>query len=250
MKNKYVSTNKPRHSWRILLKQIVVLFLFSAILFGCDNPSLNYENESITIEMLQAAENIADISFTDRERKEILERVTSNTKTYKNFREQHLNYYSYPSMVFNPLPAGYTVEHEQKPLNFSEIKIQRPENTEDLAFYSILQLAELIKTHQITSLELTELYLSRLKKYNGKLKCAVTITEDLAIKQAKKADKEIGLGNYKGLLHGIPYGIKDLFSVKGYETTWGTEVFEDRIIDFDATVVQKLEEAGAEVEIK
>jgi len=245
MKNKYFSTDKSGHFWRIFLKQIVVLFIFSAILFGCDNSSLNDEKDSITIEMLQAAENIADINLTDSERKEILERVTSNTKTYKSFREQHLNYYSYPSMVFNPLPAGHTVEHEQKQLIFSEVKTQRPENTVDLAFYSVLQLAELIKTHQITSLELTELYLSRLKKYNDKLKCAVTITEDLAIKQAKKADQEISAGNYKGLLHGIPYGIKDLFSVKGYKTTWGTKVFEERIIDIDATVVKKLEEAGA-----
>ena len=245
MKNKDFSTNKSEHSWRIFLKQIVVSFIFFAILFGCDNPSLNDENDSITIEMLQAAENIADINLTDGERKEILEKVTSNTKTYKSFREQHLNYYSYPSIVFNPLPAGYKVEHEQKPLIFSEVKTQRPKNIEDLAFYSVLQLAELIKTQQITSLELTELYLSRLKKYNDKLKCAVTITEDHAIKQAKKADQEISAGNYKGLLHGIPYGIKDLFSVKGYKTTWGTKVFEERIIDIDATVVQKLEEAGA-----
>jgi len=228
----------------IFLKEIVVL-LISAILFGCNNPSLKDENDSITKEMLQAAENIADINLTNRERKEILERVKSNTKTYKNFREQHMSYYSYPSMVFNPLPAGYTVEHEQKQLIFSEVKTQRPANTEDIAFYSVLQLAELIKTHQITSLELTELYLSRLKKYNDKLKFAVTITEDHAIKQAKKADQEISAGNYKGLLHGIPYGIKDLFSVKGYPTTWGTKVFEERIIDIDATVVQKLEEAGA-----
>ena len=245
MKNKYFSTNKSGHSWRILLKQIVFLFIFSALLFGCDNPSLNDENDSITIEMLQAAENIADISLTDRERKEILERVKSNTKTYKNFREQHMSYYSYPSMVFNPVPPGVKLDREEKPIVFSEVKIKRPANIEDLAFYSLLQLAELLRTQQITSLELTELYLSRLKKYDKELKFVVTLTEDLAIKQAKKADKEISSGNYKGLLHGIPYGIKDLFSVKGYKTTWGTRVFEERIIDIDATVVQKLEEAGA-----
>ena len=245
MKNKYFSTNKSGHSWRILLKQIVFLFIFSALLFGCDNPSLNDENDSITIEMLQAAENIADISLTDRERKEILDRVKSNTKTYKNFREQHISYYSYPSMVFNPVPPGVKLDREEKPIVFSEVKIKRPANIEDLAFYSLLQLAELLRTQQITSLELTELYLSRLKKYDKKLKFVVTLTEDLAIKQAKKADKEISSGNYKGLLHGIPYGIKDLFSVKGYKTTWGTRVFEERIIDIDATVVQKLEEAGA-----
>jgi Asp-tRNA(Asn)/Glu-tRNA(Gln) amidotransferase A subunit family amidase len=245
MKNKYFSTNKSGHSWIILLKQMVFLFIFSALLFSCDNPSLNDENDSITIEMLQAAENIADISLTDRERKEILDRVKSNTKTYKNFREQHMSYYSYPSIVFNPIPPGVKLDREEKPIVFSEVKIKRPANIEDLAFYSLLQLAELLRTQQITSLELTELYLSRLKKYDNELKFVVTLTEDLAIKQAKIADKEISSGNYKGLLHGIPYGIKDLFSVKGYKTTWGTKVFEERIIDIDATVVKKLEEAGA-----
>ena len=148
-------------------------------------------------------------------------------------------------MVFNPVPPGVKFDQRGKTSSILRSKNKTTTKNEDLAFYSVLQLAELIKTQQITSLELTELYLSRLKKYNDKLKCVVTLTEDLAIKQAKKADKEISSGNYKGLLHGIPYGIKDLFSVKGYKTTWGTKVFEERIIDIDATVVQKLEEAGA-----
>jgi len=247
IKNKHASVNEPRYHRRVFFKYIVILWISSVFIFGCDNSSPNNKNDNITTETLEAAEIIAGVKLNNKERKKILEKVISNSETYKNFREQHLNYYSYPSVVFDPVPAGLTVDHEQKQLIFSEVKTQRPENTEDLAFYSVLQLAELIKTHQITSLELTELYLSRLKKYNDKLKCAVTITEDLAIKQARKADQEISAGNYKGLLHGIPYGIKDLFSVKGYKTTWGTKVFEERIIDIDATVVKKLEEAGAVV---
>ena len=245
MKNKYFRTNEACHSWKLFFKHIVVLWISSAILLGCGNNMSNDEDDNISIEVLQSAENVADINLTNRERKEILKKVKSNTKTYKNFREQHLNYYSYPSMVFNPVPPGVKFDQEEKPLIFSEVKINRPKINEDLAFYSVLQLAELIRTQQVTSLELTELYLSRLKKYNDKLKCVVTLTEDHAIKQAKKADQEISAGNYKGLLHGIPYGIKDLFAVKGYKTTWGTKVFEERIIDIDATVVQKLEEAGA-----
>ena len=245
MKNKDFGTNKSEHSGRILLKQIVVLLIFSAILFGCSTSPSNDEDDSITIETLRSAENIADIQLSIKERNEILEKVKSNTEMYKNFREQHLSYYSYPSMVFNPMPPGVKLNREEKPLVFSEVKIKRPANIEDLAFYSLLQLADLIRTQQITSLELTELYLSRLKKYDKELKFVVTLTEDLAINQAKKADKEISLGNYKGLLHGIPYGIKDLFSVKGYKTTWGSKVFEERTINIDATVVQKLEEAGA-----
>ncbi|MBN1997589.1 amidase [candidate division KSB1 bacterium] len=244
MKYRYFSANESGHHRRLFFKHIVVLWISSVMLLGCGNSSID-EDDRITAETLEAAEKIAGIKLNSNERKKILERINSNSKTYKNFREQHLNYYSYPSVVFNPVPPGITFEHDQKPLIFSKVKIQRPKNIKDLTFYSVLQLAELLKKQQITSLELTELYLLKLKKYDKKLKCVVTLTEDLAIKQAKKADIEISSGNYKGLLHGIPYGIKDLFSVKGYKTTWGTKVFEERIIDIDATVVKKLEEAGA-----
>lgn len=127
MKNKYFSANESGHNWRLSFKHIIVLWISSAILFGCGNSSSNDENDSITIETLQAAENVADINLTNRERKEILERVKSNTNTYKNFREQHLNYYSYPSMVFNPVPPGVKFDQEVKPLIFSEVKINLPQ---------------------------------------------------------------------------------------------------------------------------
>ncbi len=243
--HKHDSVNEPRYHRRVFIKYIVILWISSVFLFGCGNSSPNDSDDSITIETLEAAEVITGVELNNKERKKILEKVISNSETYKSFREQHLDYYTYPCVVFDPVPPGIIIEHEQKPLNFSQVKIKRPGNIEDLAFYSLLQLAELLKTQQVTSLELTELYLSRLKKYDKKLKFVVNLTEDLATDQAKKADKEISSGNYKGLLHGIPYGIKDLFSVKGYPTTWGTKVFEERVIEFDATVVQKLEEAGA-----
>ena len=245
MKHKNSNTNESVNNRRIFLQHLAVLGISSTVLPSCANAIAVSEDNGITIETLEAAEKVAGIKFSNEERKEILEKVKSNVETFKKFREQHLSYYSYPSMVFNPVPPGFKFEHEKKPLIFSEVKIQRPQKIEDVAFYSVLQLAELIRTQQITSLELTKLYLSRLKKYNDKLQFVVTYTDDLAIKQAKKADQEIRSGNYIGLLHGIPYGIKDLFSVKGYKTTWGTRIFEERIIDIDATVVQKLEAAGA-----
>ena len=245
MKHKNSNSKGSTNNRRIFLQHLAVLGISSTLLPSCANAITVGENNDITVETLEAAEKLADIKLSNEERKEILEKVKSNVETFKKFREQHLDYYAYPSMVFNPVPPGFKFDHEKKPLIFTEIKIQRPKNIEDLAFYSVLQLANLLKTQQVTSLELTKLYLSRLKKYNDKLKFVVTFTDNLAIKQAKKADHEISSGNYKGLLHGIPYGIKDLFSVKGYKTTWGTEVFEERIIDIDATVVQKLEAAGA-----
>jgi len=245
MKQKLSNTNGSVHDRRIFLEHLSVLGISAAILPSCTNTTAIDEDNIITLETLKSAEKVANIRLSNNERKDILERVKSNTDTYNNFREQQLSYYSYPSMVFNPVPAGFKFNYEKKPVVFSEVKMKRPRNIEDLAYYSILQLANLIKTQQVTSMELTKLYLSRLRKYNDKLKFVVTFTDELALRQAKKADEEIRSGKYKGLLHGIPYGIKDLFSVKGYKTTWGTRVFEDRIIDIDSTVVQKLETAGA-----
>jgi Asp-tRNA(Asn)/Glu-tRNA(Gln) amidotransferase A subunit family amidase len=124
-------------------------------------------------------------------------------------------------------------------------RVQRPRNLEDVAFWPVTSLSELVRRRQVTSVELTEMYLARAKRYNPKLKCFVTITDDLALKEARQADQEIAAGKYRGPLQGIPYGIKDLFAVKGYPTTWGAAPFKDRIIDVDATVVTRLRDAGA-----
>jgi Asp-tRNA(Asn)/Glu-tRNA(Gln) amidotransferase A subunit family amidase len=103
----------------------------------------------------------------------------------------------------------------------------------------------LLRIQKLTSLELTRFCLERLKKYGPVLECVITLTEELALKQAGQADKEIAAGNYRGLLHGIPYGIKDLFAAKGYKTTWGATPYKNQMIDLDATVVKKLQAAGA-----
>src|SRR5262249_12450895 len=106
-------------------------------------------------------------------------------------------------------------------------------------------LAELVRTRQVSSVELTEMYLARLKRHAPKLECVVTFTEDLAMGLAKRADEEITSGHYRGPLHGIPWGAKDLLAVKGYPTTWGAEPYQDQVVNADATVVKLLEEAGA-----
>ena len=123
-------------------------------------------------------------------------------------------------------------------------KIKSLSETE-LAFLPVTHLSQLIKRRQISSMDLTKLYLERLKKYNEQLHCVITFTEELALKQAKKADDEIRVGHYRGPLHGIPYGVKDLFAVKNYRTTWGATPFKEQSFDEDATLVKKLEEAGA-----
>ena len=124
-------------------------------------------------------------------------------------------------------------------------RVKLPANLDDLAFYSVGELSELIKTRKITSEKLTRFYLERLKKYGPKLECVVTLTEELALRQAKRADAEIAASKYRGPLHRIPYGAKDLLAVKGIRTTWGTAPYTNQVFDYDATVIQRLEAAGA-----
>jgi Asp-tRNA(Asn)/Glu-tRNA(Gln) amidotransferase A subunit family amidase len=151
-----------------------------------------------------------------------------------------------PALAFNPIPVGMKFETKRQPPVWSAAaKLAVPQNLEELAFASVGELAELIRARRLTSTALTQMYLQRLKKYDPKLLCVVTITEELALKQAKRADEEIAAGKYRGPLHGIPYGAKDLLAAKGYKTTWGSVPYKDQIIDQDATVIQRLEQAGA-----
>lgn len=123
--------------------------------------------------------------------------------------------------------------------------LERPADLEDLAFAPVTELAQLIRARKVTSTELIRMYLARLKKYGPHLECVVTLTEELALAQAARADEEIAAGRYRGPLHGIPYGAKDLLAVRGYKTTWGAKPYENQVIDDNATVIERLEEAGA-----
>jgi Asp-tRNA(Asn)/Glu-tRNA(Gln) amidotransferase A subunit family amidase len=200
----------------------------------------------ITTKEIEAAEKIVGLHFTQKEKKMMLENLRRNLQNYEQMREVKLENQVSPAFLFYPLLPGMSVNLESSPVSFSkdrELKI--PENLEEVAFYPVTSLAWLIQSRQITSVELTKLYLRRLKKYGPLLECVITLTEDLALQQAKKADAEIEAGRYKGPLHGIPWGAKDLFATKGIKTTWGAEPYKDQVIDEDATVVKRLEEAGA-----
>ena len=200
----------------------------------------------ITIKDIEAAEKIIGLNFTRKERKMMLNNLKSNLSKYKSLREIDLQNHIPPSFLFVPLPTGVKFEKTQRPFSYSADKnIQLPENFEDLAFYPVTALAQLIKSRQVTSTQLTQLYLDRLKRFGMRLKCVITLTEDLALKQAKRADEEISAGLYRGPLHGIPWGAKDLLATKGINTTWGAAPYKNQVIDEDATVVKKLEEAGA-----
>ncbi|MCK7526425.1 MAG: amidase [Ignavibacteriales bacterium] len=135
---------------------------------------------------------------------------------------------------------------DQTDVKFSDYSnTKMPANKDELAFYTIGQLAELIRTKQISSTELTKFFIDRLKKFDPVLHCVISFTEERAFRQAKIADEEIAAGKYRGLLHGIPFGVKDLLATKDYKTTWGAMPYKDQMIDEDATVIKKLEEAGA-----
>lgn len=186
------------------------------------------------------------MDFSDAERDTMLDELKDNLNYYWQLREVLISNDVSPALLFNPLPAGFTPDVEQKKVNWEAAKnVRLPENLQDLAFYPVRDLAELIRTRTITSEALTTLFLNRLKKYGDQLQCVITLTEDLALQQAREADQEIAAGKYRGLLHGIPYGAKDLLAVKGYKTTWGAMPYKDQYIDMNATVIQKLEEAGA-----
>ena len=226
---------------------LVFLFLAAVILFGGAFALYFFKGgKNITIKDIKAYEKIIGLEFSQKERKMMLNSIQRSPSGYEDLREIDIPNSIPPALLFNPLVPGFKVEEEQKPFRYTaEKSITVPGNFEDLAFYPVTALAQLIKTQKISSVQLTELYLNRLKKYGPILECVITLTEDLAIEQAKRADEEIAAGKYRGPLHGIPWGAKDLLSTKGIKTTWGAAPYKDQKIDTDATVVKRLEEAGA-----
>lgn len=227
-------------------KQLLITSLcLASMAFGAF-ISKRLENESITIDIVKKAEKIIGLEFTQSEADSMLVELNDTRKSFEEIRKVELKNEVAPALVFNPLPTGFEFEKGTSSFKASSIStIALPKDKNDLAFYSVRQLAALIQSKKITSLELTKFFLERLKKYDTQLACVVALTEDLALQQAAKADAEIAAGKYKGLLHGIPYGAKDLLAKKGYKTTWGSVPYKDQVLDYDAVVIQRLEKAGA-----
>lgn len=200
----------------------------------------------ISREVVAEAEKVVGLNFTDAERDSMLDDLNELHRSYDTLRMVTLENSIPPAITFNPILPGIQFNTERKLFKTSTVtNVKTPENIEDLASYTVTQLAQLIKSRKITSVQLTRMYLDRLKKYGSKLECVVTLTEDLAMEQARRADEEIVAGRYRGPLHGIPWGAKDLLAKKGYATTWGATPYKDQVIDVDATVVKRLEDAGA-----
>jgi Asp-tRNA(Asn)/Glu-tRNA(Gln) amidotransferase A subunit family amidase len=219
----------------------VLLILFSTV--TCTQSQSKYPTTTL--------EPYYDLQFTDDERDSLMDNLKQAHESYKLLHAYALNNNVSPSLIFDPLPRGFELNQRIFPSTWNlPIDVKLPTDREELAFYPVYKLATLIRTKKITSVELTKLYLSRLKKFGDTLQCVITLMEEAALLQAKKADDEIAKGKYRGLLHGIPYGVKDLLAVEGTKTTWGAAGFQDQTINKTATVVKKLNEAGAVLVVK
>mgnify|MGYP000607279199 CR=1 FL=1 len=203
-------------------------------------------NAKVTKDMLQEAERLAGLEFTDDERELMVEGLNKYLQGYQKLREVPIANSVAPAVQFNPVVPPMKFERKTGRLRMSKGRRRKvPSDLEQLAFWPVTDLARLVGSGKVSSTELTKMYLARLKRYDSTLECVVTLTEELALRQAKRADEEIAAGDYRGPLHGIPWGAKDLLAVKGYKTTWGAMPYKDQVIDCDATVVERLEAAGA-----
>lgn len=204
------------------------------------------EEEKITIALVKQAQKIIGLDFTDAEADSMLENLEGQRKSFAALRKLNIPNSVPPALNFNPVPVAYQYPDKANYFKISSgAGTKLPADMEKLAFYKITELAELIRTKQISSVELTRYFIGRIKKYNPALLYAITITEERAMKQARKADAEIASGKYRGLLHGIPFGAKDLLAAKDYKTTWGSVAYKEQRVDLDATVISRLENAGA-----
>jgi Asp-tRNA(Asn)/Glu-tRNA(Gln) amidotransferase A subunit family amidase len=204
----------------------------------------------ITKEMLHTAEQLIGIELTDAQEAMALPGVNNNLASYETLRKIEVPLDTDPAIWFHPGLPGKAPRAKKSPSNKAKprrAKITTPKfgALEEVAFFTATQLGELMRSNQVSPVELTKMYLARLKRYSPKLLNVVTLTEDLALAQAEQAEREIKQGKVRGPLHGVPCGVKDLFATKGIKTTWGAEPFRNQMIDYDSTVVARLREAGA-----
>jgi Asp-tRNA(Asn)/Glu-tRNA(Gln) amidotransferase A subunit family amidase len=210
------------------------------------------QEQSVTAEMLDQALTLIGLKFTPEQRAMMLPGVNRALARYEGLRKIHIPLDTEPAFHFTPRlpgPEGAPTARE-RPARFQPTHSAAPnrrawKSVEELAFLPVTELGPLVRARLVSSAELTEMYLGRLKQYGPKLNCVITLTEELALTQARKADAEIKAGRYRGPLHGIPWGAKDLFATKGIRTTWGAEPYQDQVPDYDAAVVERLEKAGA-----
>lgn len=202
--------------------------------------------QAITADLLDEAEKVAGLEFTEDERELMVGNLNRNLEGFKLLRAMDIPNQVRPALSFDPAVPASALPTDRGPLVMSRAAaVRRPANLDALAFRPVTELAELVRTRQVTATELTRMYIARLKRHGPTLECVIELTEERALRQAAEADREIAAGRYRGPLHGIPWGAKDLLAVRDYRTTWGAKPYEDQRLDEDATVVQRLDAAGA-----
>ena len=204
----------------------------------------------VNVDIIEAAEKIAGLDLHSEEEAAIANSLNNRLRTYQQLRQTEISWDIDPAVMFKPALPGKEPKAGAAPgaaIRYSRPpgSLRRPANLEEVAFWPISRLAALVERKLVTSTELTEMYLARLKRYQPTLNFYVTLTEELALKQAAEADREIKAGRYRGPLHGLPWGAKDLLATKGIPTTFGGEPYVTQVFDLDATVVERLRSAGA-----
>lgn len=232
---------KIRKLLPLTISLVLSLSLFTGCKSGDSGPDVTY-----TVDSTYFAMNPMDIDFDASEMKMIGKALGEYIESYRQYREIHIPNSVMPALRFDPLPKGFVVPPPTKKMTWPiPTGIKKPSSAPDLAFLSIPELAALLRSGEVTSVDLTEFFLNRLKENDPKLHCVISYTEEYALLQAAKMDQELAEGKDRGILHGIPYGIKDLFAFPEYKTTWGANAYRDQQIDTKAGVIEKLEDAGA-----
>lgn len=200
----------------------------------------------ITTAMVEQAARLAGLDFSGAELERMLAGVRANLESFRARPAGAIPQDVAPPLHFDPVPPGRSVPTPAAAFALGpRAPVRRPARLEDVAFWPITDLATLIETRQVSCLELTRLYLARIGRFDGLLNAVVTVTEQRALRQARRLDEELAEGRYRGPLHGIPWGAKDLLATRGYRTTWGFESYAEQLLDLDATVVERLDAAGA-----
>ncbi len=208
--------------------------------------AVTHAQDTLSKKDIPAAARLFDLNFTQKEIDSMYAGVKENVGVYQRMHKQTLANNIAPTLSHSAILPGMVFNEKQEKIEWNIPKnTVLPVDKNELAWYSVAQLASLLKNKKISSVELTKFFIERIKKYGDSLQCVISITEDIAMAEAAKADAEIAAGKYKGPLHGIPYGLKDLFAVKGTKTTWGAEPYKNQVIEEDAFVYSKLKEAGA-----
>jgi Asp-tRNA(Asn)/Glu-tRNA(Gln) amidotransferase A subunit family amidase len=235
----------PKINRRSFFKLLPAAGLSGAAIVNAQQPPPQQPPQRITKETLHAAEQLIGIELTDAQETMALPGVNRNLASYEALRKIDVPLDTEPATAFHPAPPGKKFSAAKSKIRASKAQPPKFNSVDELAFCKVTELAELVRAKRVSPVELTKMYLARLKKYAPALLCVVTLTEELALKQAEEAEREIRRGKYRGPLHGIPCGVKDLFATKGIKTTWGAEPYRDQTIDYDSTVIERLREAGA-----